>query len=146
MKNVKSGKYTANLDLNMWFPCLLQKNCEVVAMDLKIFGSSILHLVDHVTRFSAAAVVKSKDRNEIIKHLFRSWISIFGAPSKFFSDNGGEFSNEDYNEMCDSYITIKKTAAESPFFNGLMERHNDILEEMLLKTCEENVSSLGIAL
>ena len=87
MKNVKSGKYTANLDLNMWFPCLLQKNCEVVAMDLKIFGSSIiLHLVDHVTRFSAAAVVKSKDRNEIIKHLFRTWISIFGAPPKFFSD------------------------------------------------------------
>ena len=140
MKNVKSGKYTANLDLNMWFPCLLQKNCEVVAMDLKIFGSSIiLHLVDHVTRFSAAAVVKSKDRNEIIKHLFRTWISIFGAPPKFFSDNGGEFSNEDYNEMCDSYsITIKKTTAESPFSNGLMERHNDILEEMLLKTCEEN--------
>ena len=119
----------------------------VVAMDLKIFESSILHLVDHVTRFSAAAVVKSKDRNEIIKHLFRSWISIFGAPSKFFSDNGGEFSNEDYNDMCDSYnITIKKTAAESPFSNGLMERHSAILEEMLLKTCEENGSSLEIAL
>ena len=57
---------------------------EVVAMDLKIFESSIiLHLVDHVTRFSAATVVKSKDRNEIIKHLFRTWISIFSAPSKF---------------------------------------------------------------
>ena len=62
---------------------------EVVAMDLKIFESNILHLVDHVTRFSAVAVVKSKDRNEIIKHLFRTWISIFGAPSKFFSNNGG---------------------------------------------------------
>ena len=62
---------------------------EVVAMDLKIFESSIiLHLVDHVTRFSAAAVVKSKDRNEIIKHSFRTWISIFSAPSKIFSDNG----------------------------------------------------------
>ena len=95
---------------------------KVVAMDLKIFESSIiLHLVDHVTRFSAAAVVKSKYRNEIIKHLFRTWISIFGAPSKFFSDNGGEF-NEGYNEMCDSYsILIKKTAAKSPFSNGLME-------------------------
>ena len=64
---------------------------EVVAMDLNIFESSIiLHLVDHVTIFSAVAVVKSKDSNEIIKHLFRTWISIFGAPSKFFSDNGGE--------------------------------------------------------
>ena len=50
---------------------------EVVAMDLKIFESNIiLHVVDHVTRFSAVAVVKSKDRNEIIKHLFRTWISI----------------------------------------------------------------------
>ena len=121
---------------------------EVAAMDLKIFESSIiLHLVDHVTRFSAAAVLKSKDRNETIKHLFRTWINIFGAPSKFFSDNGGEFSNEDYNEMCDSYnITIKKTVAESPFSNGLMERHNAILEEMFLKTCEESGSSLEIAL
>ena len=36
---------------------------EVVAMDLKIFESSLIsNLVDHVTRFSAAAIVKSKDR------------------------------------------------------------------------------------
>ena len=42
--------------------------------------SIILHLVDHVTRFSAAAVVKSKDRNEIIMYLFCTWISIFGTP------------------------------------------------------------------
>ena len=102
---------------------------EVAAMDLKIFESSIiLHLVDHVTRFSAAAVVKSKVRNEIINHLFCTWISIFGALSKFFNDNGREFSNEDYNEMRDSYnITIKKTAAELPFSNDLMERQNAIL-------------------
>ena len=43
-----------------------------------------------------------KDRNEIIKHLFHTWISIFGVQSKFFSDNALKFSNEDYNETCDS--------------------------------------------
>ena len=49
-------------------------------------------------------------------------------PSKFFNDNGREFSNEDYNEMRDSYnITIKKTAAELPFSNDLMERQNATL-------------------
>ena len=49
--------------------------------------------------------------------------------------------------MCDSCnIAIKKTAAKSPFSNCLMERHNAILEEMLLKTCEESVSSLEITL
>ena len=50
------------------------------------------------------------------------WISIFGAPSKFFSDNREEFSNEDYMELCKAMnITIKKTAAEAPFSNGLCE-------------------------
>ena len=54
---------------------------KVVAMDLKISESSIiLHLVDHATRFPAAAVVKSKDRKEIIMYLFCTWISIFGTP------------------------------------------------------------------
>ena len=49
--------------------------------------------------------------------------------------------------MCDSCnIAIKKTAAKSPFSNCLMESHNAILEEMLLKTCEESVSSLEITL
>ena len=36
-------------------------------MDLKIFQShSILHFIDHVTRFSATDAVKSKERNETI--------------------------------------------------------------------------------
>ena len=49
--------------------------------------------------------------------------------------------------MRDSYnITIKKTAAESHFSNDLMERHNAMLEEVLLKICKESGSSLEIAL
>ena len=121
---------------------------EVVAVDLKFIESNIiLHLIDHVTRFSAAAIVISKEREEIIKHLFRSWISIFGAPSKFFSGNGGEFSNDNYNAMGEAYnITIKKTAAESPFSNDLVERHNAVLEEMLLKTCDDTGASVEVAL
>ena len=91
---MKLVKYTTKLDLNLWFLSLAEEFNKVVVMNLKIFESSILHLVDHVTRFSAAAVMKLKDRNEIIKHLFRTWISIFSAPSKFFSDNGGEFIND----------------------------------------------------
>ena len=49
--------------------------------------------------FSAAAIVKSKEKEEIIKNIFKIWISIYGSPLKYFSDNGGEFSNENYNEM-----------------------------------------------
>ena len=70
------------------------------------------------------------------------WISIFGAPSKFFGDNGGEFSNEDYMELCEAInITIKKTAAEAPFSNGLCER-NAVLKEIFLKTRAESANKI----
>ena len=140
LRPVKYVRYIENLEYKpIVSVSLAEEFNEVVAMDLKFIESNIiLHLIEHVTRFSAAAIVKSKEREEIIKHLFRSWISIFGAPSKFFSGNGGEFSNDNYNAMGEVYnITIKKTAAESPFSNGLVERHNAVLEEMLLKTCED---------
>ena len=71
----------------------------------------VLNLIDHVACFSAAAAIKSKDRIQIIKLIFGMGIGTFGAPSKIFSDNEGEFSNEDYNDMWDSYkITMKKNS------------------------------------
>ena len=121
---------------------------EVVVMDLKMFqGKLILHLIDHLTRFSAAAVVNSKRAEDIISKIFQIWISVFGPPLKFFSDNGGEFNNEQFRSMCEAYnITIKTTAAESPWSNGMCERHNAVLEEMLLKTLAEKRCSLDMAL
>ena len=39
---------------------------EVVAMDIKVFiNMYILHLIDHVTRSSAAAIVKSKEKSKL---------------------------------------------------------------------------------
>ena len=130
----------------MELPIAIEFN-EVVAMDLKVIEHKlVLHLIDHVTRFSAAAVVKSKKKEEIIQHLLTIWISIFGAPCKFFSDNGGEFSDKDNMELCKAMnITVKKTAAEAPFSNGLCERHYAVLE-MFLKTRAEAKSDFLTAL
>ena len=72
-------------------------------MNIKVFTNiCILHLKDHVTKVSAAAKAKSKEKEEIIKNIFKTWISIYGPPSKYFSDNGCDFSNENYNETCNS--------------------------------------------
>ena len=35
------------------------------------------------------------------------------------------------------YVKVFTTAAESPFINGLIERHNLIISEMLDKTLED---------
>ena len=70
-------------------------------MDLKqCEGGWILHLIDHVSRYSAAALIKSKRKEVIIEHIFKIWISVSGPPSSYFSDNGGEFNNEEFCEMC----------------------------------------------
>ena len=121
---------------------------EVVAMDLKMIdGHWVLHLIDHVSRFSAASFVSSKKPEEIIQKIFEIWITVFGPPSKFFSDNGGEFNNEKFRTFCESMnITIKTTAAESPWSNGLCERHNAVLADVYSKTIADAKCSRKTAL
>ena len=121
---------------------------ETVAMDLKFFkGHIILHLIDHLTRFSAAVICKSKEPRVIIDAIFKCWISVFGPPKKFLTDNGGEFANSYFLEMAESFgIRVVTTAAESPWSNGLVERHNATLAEMLYKTLEDKNISIETAL
>ena len=121
---------------------------EVVAMDLKMFeGKWILHLIDHLSRFSAASFINSKNPEEIIQKIFEIWISVFGPPQRFLSDNGGEFINKQFLDMCEQFnITVMTTAAEAPWSNGLCERHNAVLADMLQKTAAEQRCSLKTAL
>ena len=121
---------------------------ETVAMDLKFFnGKIILHLIDHLTRFSSAIVCKSKEPKEIISGIIKAWIGIFGPPEKFLTDNGGEFANAHFLELAESFnIRVMSTAAESPWSNGLVERHNATLAEMLQKIVEEQKTTLEVAL
>lgn len=99
----------------------------------------ILNLSDHATGFS-------KQPEEIMSCVFNILVSIFGAPSKFFSDKGCKFRNKDYNEMCKSLNIIVKKRAKSPFFNGLCERHNTVLEDMLLKVSHNKKIAIDICL
>ena len=50
---------------------------DVVAVDLKpTNGIHILHIIDHATPFSPAAVVKSKKKEEIIDTFIKHWIPV----------------------------------------------------------------------
>ena len=120
---------------------------QCVAMDLKKFGNvHLLHLIDHATRLSACAVIKSKSPEVVIRQIFKIWISIYGCPDSFLSDNGGEFSNSKFREMCEKFnINVKTTAAESPWSNGLCERHNKVLADNVMKIVAENGCGLDIA-
>ena len=123
---------------------------ETVALDMKEWKSNpkvwFLHILDHLTQFSASCVIKTKQKEEIIKQVFRIWMSIFGSPKKFLVDNR-EFNNEDFCSLCENvYICILTTAAESAWSNSLTERHNAIIGYTITKTMEDAGCGLELTL
>ena len=90
---------------------------ETVSMDLETYhGFLFLHIIDHATRFSTAAVIRSKEKEEIIDKIFRHWVALFGCPRKVLSDNGGEFNNELFCDTAQLLNThVLSTAAEGPW-------------------------------
>lgn len=123
---------------------------QVVCMDLKehVHNKSwVLHLIDAFSRYSAACIVTSKTQEEIMNKIFLMWIAYFGAPHSFLSDNGGEFSNHGFREMNEKLnVKTMTTAGESPFSNGMVERHNLVVYETMQKTMLETKCNVHTAL
>ena len=120
-----------------------------VAMDLHYIDKNLwyFHMIDEFSRYSNVVIIKSKQPAVIIQNFIQNWISLFGSPMKIFGDNGGEFSSEEQTDFCENFnIKISTSAAEFPWSNGICERHNAILTELLLKIKEYIHCSWDIAL
>ena len=121
---------------------------QMVSMDLKFYHTiPWLHLIDHATRFSSACVVHNKTKETIIESIFKFWIGLFGSPHAILSDNGCEFQNEAMRELGELLnIEVKTTAAEAPWSNGITERHNALIGDMIDKIIDSQHCSLEMAL
>ena len=109
---------------------------QVVALDLKfIEGKIVLHLIDTFTRYSQGAIIPNKCATTVVETIFAIWITFFGRPGSLFSDNGPEFNNEEFLDMCAKYeINVKVTPVEAPYSNGICERHNSVIDQMTRRT------------
>jgi transposase InsO family protein len=124
---------------------------EAVAMDLKKWkdGVYLLHLIDMATRFSLACVIHDKTPATITNQVMTKWVgSGLGTPKKFLADNGGEFANEEYKDMCENLnVECLHTAAYSPWQNGLCERNHAVVDDCVSKILEDNPNmSLEVAI
>ena len=122
---------------------------DILCMDLKTLstGHLMFHAIDLFSRFSSTTLIPNKNRDTIISALFKFWITIFGRPNVVLTDNGGEFVNESFKEMCEQLeITIKTTAGYAPYSNGVCERHNGIIAESYDKLIDELHCEPAIAL
>ena len=97
-------------------------------------------MIDYATRYSVSCVITSKKKD------FQYWIGIFGHPYKILVDNGGEFDDTELQRLCENFdITICTTAADSPWSNSLIERHNTVLGLAVTKTMEDINCDLQLA-
>ena len=130
------------------FPLATEFN-EVVAQDLKPLktGIYVLHFIDHATRYSSGCIIYNKRKETIVEGILIHWIKWFGPAKKFLWDNGGEFLNNEVVELAEKCnIVIKATAAESPWSNGLCERHNAIIGDNIHKIRLDVGCSVEVAL
>ena len=131
---------------------LAHKFNDVVAMDLHQLSFKeklwFLHIIDEFSRLSDAVINNSKSSENIISSLVKYWILRFGPPRGIHVDNGREFKNGELRNLCQRHgIRIFPTTPYSPWSNGLCERHNGVISEMLDKTMTQNPNmALDLAL
>ena len=69
----------------------------------------------------------------------RGWKAVFGAPVRCFSDGGPEFEKEFHEGLMLDGTMDERSAAYSPWQNGLCERHGQTWKHMFHR-CVENSS------
>ena len=110
---------------------------EVIALNLHELDKSTyyLHIIDVFTRYSSGAIITSMSADVIIKVFLERWVSVFGPPRVgVYTDNVGEFNNEKFREIGELFnFTFKTTAGYRPWSNGVVERGNAVLTNMLQK-------------
>ena len=100
-------------------------------------------MIDHATRYSAATILKPKEKEEIA--IFKIWITLFGLANEILSDNGGEFNNDLLRNLSDQLnVFIRTTPEESPWINGITERHNSILGNIINKLLIDNNNNYSV--
>ena len=117
---------------------------EVVSVDLKErrdLKKEMLYMCDEFSGYMVAEVINSKLPETVIKAFNKRWVREGpGIPLKgIFADNGGEFKNPQMKEIAAKYgLSLRLTAAHSPWSNGKNERNHYTCDIVVDKLMEED--------
>ena len=100
---------------------------------------NILCIMDHFTRYVLALAAPNQSAVTAAKLFYERFISVFGAPRRIVSDQGGSFTGAVFTELCNSWgISRTTTSAYHPMTNGQVERWNRTMLDMLGKLSEDD--------
>ncbi|KAJ8020240.1 hypothetical protein HOLleu_39778 [Holothuria leucospilota] len=97
----------------------------------------ILVLMDYATRYPEAEALKTIE-TEVVAESLVNMFSYLGIPQEMLTDQGSQFVSGLMKEVC-RLLSIRKlnTTPYHAMCNGLVERYNGTLKQMLKKMCEE---------
>jgi hypothetical protein len=99
----------------------------------------IVVAMDYFTKWPEARAIKRADAEEITKFLWEDIICRHGCPKKMISDRGVHFDNNKMKNIVEKYnIDHRFSTPYHPQTNGLVERFNRTLKEMLAKMDEQS--------
>lgn len=94
----------------------------------------IVVAIDHLTRYAETAALPAATARDIASFLLKNFILRHGAPRELLSDRGRVFLSEVVNALLtECRIVHRTTTAYHPQTNGLTERFNRTLGDMLSK-------------
>ena len=106
-----------------------------------VLGSSkvlIFLLIDVFSRYSFSRVIPSKQATETLRIVLEYAANTGSFPATLFTDNGSEFVNTPWLQLCDRYnINHLCSVVYKPFLNGIVERRNKIMKSTLIKTIQD---------
>lgn len=112
---------------------------EVLAADIFDYqGKHFLLVVDYYSKFVEVASLNNLYSVTVITAM-KSMFSRFGIPKKVVTDNGPQFTSEDFKLFSDSWEFIHETSSPLyPRSNGLAERNIRTIKSLFLKAQKSN--------
>ena len=102
----------------------------------------ILVLTDNFLKNVACAPLQRNAAEIVARAVVENWILTFGAPDCPHIDQGTSFCSEHLLEVCKIFgIEKKRTTPYHTQANGMVERQNRVIEDVISKYCASNSGS-----
>ena len=99
----------------------------------------ILVVSDYFTRWPEAYAIVNHEATTVAQKLIEEWVSRYGIMQNLHSDQGREFESKVFQSMCRMLgVNKTRTTPYHPQSDGMVERYNRTLKDMLSKVIADN--------